>query len=264
MHRAFTLVELLVVIAILSLLASIVLASLQESRANAEDSARVQETQNVMKALELYRNEHDGYPTIDPSSGNVVPGDTTVARTEGSDEYDAIMEKLTQEGYLAEVPRSANDGYAYANLDGKGIFQATLNRVENIPTCPGGYIKIHLAYDPDPGDNQIDSVIYNAQYKGERALYNANTLLKESGRWSKTTIDFPKNDSAHRYDYTDAVTASDIDGQCNVNYMIDGTVQLNEGRECPTFTPSVKQAYLMEREDVCNDPTEFCGCNSLN
>ena len=55
--KAFTLIELLVVIAIISLLSSVVLASLSAAREGARDAARLSDTKNVMTAIELYKND---------------------------------------------------------------------------------------------------------------------------------------------------------------------------------------------------------------
>jgi prepilin-type N-terminal cleavage/methylation domain-containing protein len=59
----FTMVELMVVITIIGLLASVVLASLTDTRARARDAQRVQMVKELQKALELYRNANGGnYP----------------------------------------------------------------------------------------------------------------------------------------------------------------------------------------------------------
>jgi prepilin-type N-terminal cleavage/methylation domain-containing protein len=70
--RGFTLIELLVVIAIIGLLASTVLASLSNARAEARDSVRLSQAREIMKALELYRTKNGYYPCSGPGSGPVV------------------------------------------------------------------------------------------------------------------------------------------------------------------------------------------------
>jgi len=119
---AFTLIEALLVIAIISLLASVTLASLQESRADARDAKKLQEVESVKQALELYRNDHGGYPTLDGSGDVVLSGGTAaepiIAReSDANGHYEKLMGELKNEGYLAEVPRSRNDGYVYINFN---------------------------------------------------------------------------------------------------------------------------------------------------
>lgn len=61
--RGFTLIELLVVISIISLLSSVVLASLNSARARARDAQRSSDIRQIQLALELYRNTNGGYPS---------------------------------------------------------------------------------------------------------------------------------------------------------------------------------------------------------
>lgn len=71
MKRGFTLIELLVVIAIISLLSSIVLASLQGARVKARDSKRVQDLIQLRTALELYYAKNGEYPAnVSPDGGS--------------------------------------------------------------------------------------------------------------------------------------------------------------------------------------------------
>ncbi|MEX0933588.1 MAG: type II secretion system protein, partial [Candidatus Paceibacterota bacterium] len=58
----FTLIELLVVVAIIGVLASVVLASLNNARAISRDTARLVEIRQIQTALELYHNDHGEYP----------------------------------------------------------------------------------------------------------------------------------------------------------------------------------------------------------
>src|SRR3989344_2270692 len=72
MKRGFTLIELLVVISIISLLSSIILASLGVARSKARDSKRVQDMIQVRNALELYATDHDGLYPPHPILPNTV------------------------------------------------------------------------------------------------------------------------------------------------------------------------------------------------
>ncbi|HLP44128.1 MAG TPA: type II secretion system protein [Candidatus Nanoarchaeia archaeon] len=58
----FTLIELLVVIAIIGLLASVVLASLNQARLKATDAKRISDIEEINKAIQLYMSDHDGNP----------------------------------------------------------------------------------------------------------------------------------------------------------------------------------------------------------
>ncbi len=64
--KGFTLIELLVVISIISLLSSVVLAALNETRQKAQISKFAQEISNIRNAVELYKTNNNGaYPTMD-------------------------------------------------------------------------------------------------------------------------------------------------------------------------------------------------------
>ena len=61
--KGFTLIELLVVIAIIGILSSVVLVSLQSSRAKARDAKRIADVGSVQQALALYYDSNNVYPT---------------------------------------------------------------------------------------------------------------------------------------------------------------------------------------------------------
>lgn len=63
-QKGFTLIELLVVVAIISLLASVVMASLNSARAKGRDAERVSNIQEVIKSLALYLSDHNQYPEV--------------------------------------------------------------------------------------------------------------------------------------------------------------------------------------------------------
>lgn len=85
-NKGFTLIELLVVIAIISLLSSVVLASLNSARRKARDIRRLSDFHQISLALELYYNANGNYPNTGGSersqcsawggfaSSDVIPG----------------------------------------------------------------------------------------------------------------------------------------------------------------------------------------------
>ncbi len=66
-NYGFTLIELLVVIAIIGILASVVLASLNEARENARDAVRKADLDQIRIAMNLYYNNHGNF--IEGGSG---------------------------------------------------------------------------------------------------------------------------------------------------------------------------------------------------
>lgn len=63
--KGFTLIELLIVISIISLLSSIVLASIKTAREKADGTKIVSELRSMQTALELYRAKFGVYPQVD-------------------------------------------------------------------------------------------------------------------------------------------------------------------------------------------------------
>ncbi|MBI2052379.1 MAG: prepilin-type N-terminal cleavage/methylation domain-containing protein [Candidatus Sungbacteria bacterium] len=61
-RRGFTVIELLVVIAVIGILSSIVLVSLNSSRAKARDARRAADIKQVQLALELFFDNNNSYP----------------------------------------------------------------------------------------------------------------------------------------------------------------------------------------------------------
>jgi prepilin-type N-terminal cleavage/methylation domain-containing protein len=74
--RAFTLIELLVVIAIIGLLSTVVLSSLDASRAKARDASRLSAIHQVQNALQLYFADNGG---AYPLAASPVPIETLAA-----------------------------------------------------------------------------------------------------------------------------------------------------------------------------------------
>jgi prepilin-type N-terminal cleavage/methylation domain-containing protein len=68
--RGFTLIELLVVISIISLLSSVVMASVNGARTKAKENAFRSEIMQFVNALEMYKNDKKVYPLTNTSDGN--------------------------------------------------------------------------------------------------------------------------------------------------------------------------------------------------
>jgi general secretion pathway protein G len=71
-NSGFTLIELLVVISIVGLLASSLLANLEQTRGQARDTVRISDMRAIKLALEAFYNEHKRYPGV--SDGVVLTG----------------------------------------------------------------------------------------------------------------------------------------------------------------------------------------------
>jgi prepilin-type N-terminal cleavage/methylation domain-containing protein len=103
----FTLIELLVVIAIIGVLASIVLASLNNARRKSRDARRITDIKQIQLAMELY---------FDANLGN----DGTGANTGLSYPTDIYGAGILAPDYIATVPTDPSGGatpqYRYADL----------------------------------------------------------------------------------------------------------------------------------------------------
>lgn len=75
--RGFTLLELLVVIAIIGLIATIAVAFLDNARAQARDTRRLADINNLRDALELYYDENGNYPCSELDRGTEPNGAPT-------------------------------------------------------------------------------------------------------------------------------------------------------------------------------------------
>lgn len=113
MKRGFTLIELLVVISIISMLSSIVLASLGSARMSGRDAARMQQIHQIDLAIQLYMSTYGHAPDLQNtcnSSYSVTDINTCVARSSAvpSSLQGAAWDKLKLD--LAQyIPKIPND-----------------------------------------------------------------------------------------------------------------------------------------------------------
>lgn len=91
-REGFTLIELLVVIAIIGVLASIVLASLNNARRKSRDARRITDVKQIQLALELY---FDGQGSQYPLASGTCNAATNAYG----------LEVLSANGFIPQVPR---------------------------------------------------------------------------------------------------------------------------------------------------------------
>jgi prepilin-type N-terminal cleavage/methylation domain-containing protein len=114
-NKGFTLIELLVVIAIISLLSTIILASVNVARVKAKDAKALAEYGQLKIALEMFYNEYGRYPLTDNNIyyGNMycLSGECTLA---GSG---AIIDSFPYQSAFEYRIKDSNIAYSQSMLD---------------------------------------------------------------------------------------------------------------------------------------------------
>jgi type II secretion system protein G len=102
-HRGFTLIELLVVVAVLTLVSSIVFASLNNARAEARDAKRTSDMKALQVALQIFYNANFRYPSEADGAcrHNTSFGDG------------GCMHALVEQGILTRLPSDPLPGNPY-------------------------------------------------------------------------------------------------------------------------------------------------------
>lgn len=100
--RGFTLIELLVVISIISLISSVVLASLNTARAKARDAEILSDIKTLATALELYYDDHGEYPAANNDSSGACCKTYAFTQMKGDNTDSFFISELLP--YLKQLP----------------------------------------------------------------------------------------------------------------------------------------------------------------
>jgi len=123
------LIELLVVVAIISLLSSVVFASLNTARAKARDARRISDLKQVQTALFLYYDKYGFFPNYS--------GQTTTH----TQKFNLMAQDLVDDGFLSAVPAppSSYSTYQYYLYGGSTLGALLVTNLEAYPNSSTGY-----------------------------------------------------------------------------------------------------------------------------
>ncbi len=133
--RGFTLIELLVVIAIIGILSTLLLANFNAARERARDAQRKHDIDQIVKALEIYKNDQviPSYPATDsfPTCGSALQngGQTYMAKVP--------CDPLNTGSYVYTYTRGADDVLTYTIV--ACLENAADKDKDTINTCSQGY-----------------------------------------------------------------------------------------------------------------------------
>ena len=118
-ERAFTLIELLVVMGIISVLVTIVFASLSVARGKSRDAKRIADLSQIKFALELYFDEHGHFPCEVPSACSGQGSTNANGKVGEGGGLDTLLAPYL--GTVPHDPLGPGDATHYYYYDGKHI-----------------------------------------------------------------------------------------------------------------------------------------------
>ena len=112
-NTGFTLIELLVVVSIISLLSSIILATIGDARDKAKAKALRQEMMQFVNALELYKTDNGIYPGEPNSTFSYYKSSTGTTLNQNLPNFENTMSP-----YIQETPTPNSGGFYYYHSAG--------------------------------------------------------------------------------------------------------------------------------------------------
>lgn len=174
--KGFTIAELLIVIAIIGILTSVIMASLNTSKARSEDTARISELNQIDKALALYFADHNAYPVA--SMAYLTPReeveDSVFVSTafagavpiDGDDGTLTAIETALYPRYLPTLPRAKGGKKYYYEGDGTRYCLGVELSAVSTPTNSNFYC-----------DNEFDNAGNVGIERGVFANYESNAYF---------------------------------------------------------------------------------------
>ena len=165
-QRGFTLIELLIVITILGILTTIAMGSFRNAQIRSRDAQRKSDLKQISKALELFYNDYEGYPSS--SSGKIKackykstnPANSGLCSWGTSQFWDdkgTVYFRILPEdpsGFKYYYRATTNQGYQlYAHLENSEDSDCLGGDCES-PTLPGE--------PPDSGDKDCNFAVTSA------------------------------------------------------------------------------------------------------
>lgn len=108
-QHGFTLVELLIVVIILAILAAIIVPQFSAATDDAKQSAYDTNIANIRSAVDLYRQQHSGYPGAVASSGATCINGVAVTGAVGVAAFTAQLKNYTNAAGLACTGTDPNE-----------------------------------------------------------------------------------------------------------------------------------------------------------
>lgn len=124
-----TLIELLVVMVILGILATVGFGQYKTSQIKARDAQRKGDLDNIARALEMYYNDHESYPTSNNGLMQVdTNGDGTPEPINWGDQFSTV-----DVIYMKKLPEDPVSDYDYCyESDAEGTYFKLYGKLENV------------------------------------------------------------------------------------------------------------------------------------